>query len=80
MIIDAHNHPDWHKHDFEKFIANMDKNGIDKTWLLSWETPYGDFDMVFRKKLSFVVDGNNMVWRYHILFFALCLRTGVLAT
>jgi predicted TIM-barrel fold metal-dependent hydrolase len=44
MIIDAHNHPDWHKHDFEKFIANMDKNGIDKTWLLSWETPYGDFD------------------------------------
>lgn len=44
MIIDAHNHPDWHKHDFEKFIANMDANGIDKTWLLSWETPYGDYD------------------------------------
>jgi hypothetical protein len=44
MIIDAHNHPDWHKHDFEKFIANMDQNGIDKTWLLSWETPYGDYD------------------------------------
>ena len=44
MIIDAHNHPDWHKHNFERFIANMDANGIDKTWLLSWETPYGDFD------------------------------------
>lgn len=44
MIIDAHNHPDWHKHDFDAFIANMDANEIDKTWLLSWETPYGDFD------------------------------------
>lgn len=44
MIIDAHNHPDWHKHNFEKFIENMDANGIDKTWLLSWETPFGDFD------------------------------------
>ncbi len=44
MIIDAHNHPDWHKHNFEAFISNMDANEIDKTWLLSWETPYGDFD------------------------------------
>ena len=44
MIIDAHNHPDWHKHDVHTFLANMDRYGIDKTWLLSWETPYGDFD------------------------------------
>ena len=44
MIIDAHNHPDWHGHSFEKFIANMDQYGIDKTWLLSWETPYEDYD------------------------------------
>ena len=32
MIIDAHNHPDWHKHDFNAFIKNMDDfaviNGI----------------------------------------------------
>ena len=38
MIIDAHNHPDWHKHDFDAFIKNMDTYHIDKTWLLSWET------------------------------------------
>lgn len=43
MVIDAHNHPDWHKHDFDTFIKNMDTYGIDKTWLLSWETPHGDY-------------------------------------
>ncbi len=43
MIIDAHNHPDWHKHDFDAFIQNMDTYHIDKTWLLSWETPWGDY-------------------------------------
>ena len=36
-IIDAHNHPDWHGHDLDKFVANMDKYGIEKCWLLSWE-------------------------------------------
>ncbi len=43
MIIDAHNHPDCHKHDFDAFIKNMDTYHIDKTWLLSWEAPPGDF-------------------------------------
>lgn len=38
-IIDAHNHPDWHGHDLKNFIANMDKYGIEKCWLLSWEAP-----------------------------------------
>lgn len=36
-IIDAHNHPDWLGHNFDKFIADMDQYGIEKTWLLSWE-------------------------------------------
>lgn len=44
MIIDAHNHPDWEKHDFDAYIKNMDTYHIDKAWLLSWETPAGDFD------------------------------------
>lgn len=44
MIIDAHNHADWHATDFDAFIADMDKNGIDKTWLLSWETPTDEYD------------------------------------
>lgn len=44
MKIDVHNHPDWHGHDFDKFIANMDKYNIDVTWLLSWETPEDEYD------------------------------------
>ncbi len=43
-IIDIHNHPDWHGHDFRRFVANMDENGIERTWLLSWETPPDERD------------------------------------
>ena len=42
-IIDAHNHPDWHGHDFNKSLENMDRFGIEKTWLLSWESPHSDY-------------------------------------
>lgn len=44
MIIDVHNHPDWHGHNLDKFIANMEKYNIDKTWLLSWEAPLDEYD------------------------------------
>lgn len=44
MIIDIHNHPDWHGHDFDKFIANKDRYNIDVTWLLSWESPLDEYD------------------------------------
>ena len=47
MIIDAHNRPDWHGHDLAKFLANMDANGIDVTWLLSWEAPADEVDPTF---------------------------------
>ncbi len=47
MVIDAHNHPDWHGHDLSRFLANMDANGIDVTWLLSWECPPGEYDPQF---------------------------------
>jgi predicted TIM-barrel fold metal-dependent hydrolase len=43
-IIDAHNHPDWHGHDLERFLANMHEHGIGKTWLLSWEAPCDEYD------------------------------------
>ncbi|MBN1671776.1 MAG: amidohydrolase family protein [Kiritimatiellae bacterium] len=43
MIIDAHNHPDWHGHDLDKVLANMKRYKIDKTWLLSWECPADEF-------------------------------------
>ena len=44
MIIDIHSHPDWHGHNLPKFIENMDRYGIDKTWLLSWEAPADEYD------------------------------------
>jgi len=37
--IDAHNHPDYHGRTPEGILANMDKVGIQKTCLLSWECP-----------------------------------------
>lgn len=44
MIVDAHNHPDWHGHDLPKFLQNMANCQIDKTWLLSWEAPLDEVD------------------------------------
>lgn len=44
MIIDAHNHPDWHGHDLNRFLANMAQHHIDVTWLLSWEAPSDEWD------------------------------------
>jgi len=44
MIIDIHNHADYHNHTVEKLLANMDKNGIEITCLMSWEAPCNDYD------------------------------------
>lgn len=44
MIIDAHNHPDWHKHDLKRFLENMRRYHIDVTWLLSWECPEDEYE------------------------------------
>ena len=41
-IIDAHNHPDYYGHNLEKFLENMDANGISQTWLLNWECGAGE--------------------------------------
>jgi predicted TIM-barrel fold metal-dependent hydrolase len=43
MIIDCHNHPDWHGHDLDRFLRNMEENKIDVTWLLSWECPKDEY-------------------------------------
>jgi len=43
MIIDAHNHPDWHGHNFARFLQNMARYQIDKTWLLTWEAPVDEY-------------------------------------
>lgn len=44
LIVDFHNHPDWHKHDLDKYLANMDQYGISKTCLLTWECPRDEYD------------------------------------
>ena len=44
MIIDIHNHADYHKYSAEKMLENMDEYGIDITCLLSWEAPETEYD------------------------------------
>jgi predicted TIM-barrel fold metal-dependent hydrolase len=44
MIIDAHNHPDWHGHNLDRFLQNVAEYNIDRTWLLSWESPVDEYD------------------------------------
>jgi predicted TIM-barrel fold metal-dependent hydrolase len=44
QIVDAHNHPDWHGHDFNRFVRNMADCGIARTWLLTWECPRDEYD------------------------------------
>jgi len=56
MIIDAHNHPDWHGHDVEKFIENMDKNEIDVTWLLTWIAPEDEYAGSYGGVLTTMLD------------------------
>ena len=37
MIIDTHQHVFWHGRDDAGLVADMDAQGIDAAWLLSWE-------------------------------------------
>jgi predicted TIM-barrel fold metal-dependent hydrolase len=46
-IVDAHNHPDWHGHNLQRFLCNMEQYGIEKTWLFSWECPTGEYDPAY---------------------------------
>ncbi len=44
MLIDAHNHPNWHGHDAARILRNMDEHDIDQMWLLAWEAPEDEYD------------------------------------
>ena len=57
MIIDCHNHPDWHGHDLPRFLANMDQHGIAVTWLLSWECPEDEYDPSYNHVIPAGPDG-----------------------
>jgi len=39
MLIDTHQHAFWHGKDDAGLIADMDAQGIDVAWLLTWEIP-----------------------------------------
>ena len=43
MLIDAHNHPNWHGFDAGKILRNMDEQDIDQMWLFSWEVPENEY-------------------------------------
>lgn len=43
MLIDAHNHPNWHGFNADKILRNMDEQGIDQMWLFSWEVPEDEY-------------------------------------
>ena len=66
MIIDAHNHPDWHDHDLSRFLANMASYNIDKTWLLTWECPVDEYDPEYNH--AFMRDASGPIP------FSRCLR------
>lgn len=43
MIVDAHNHPNWHGFDAGRILRNMDEQGIDQMWLFTWEVPEDEY-------------------------------------
>ena len=67
MIIDVHNHPDWHHHNVDKFIENMNQYNIDKTWILSWECPETEYDPGYNKNIS-------PINQHNCIPFSNCLR------
>lgn len=52
MIIDIHNHADFHGYNAEKMLLNMDENGISMTCLLSWEASTADCDPITKYEHS----------------------------
>lgn len=47
MLIDAHQHTNWHGKNCDAVVADMDRAGIDVSWLLSWEVPDGEWDPTY---------------------------------
>ena len=51
MLIDAHNHPNWHGHDAARILKNMDEQGIDQMWLFTWEVPEDEYSPSYHRVL-----------------------------
>lgn len=44
MIVDVHNHANYCNHGYSQMLEDMDKNGIDITWVLTCEIPLSDWE------------------------------------
>lgn len=55
MLIDAHGHPNYHGYGAERIVRNLDEQGIDKMWLLSWEIPSSEYDALHNQSLMSAV-------------------------
>ena len=51
MLIDAHNHPNWHGFNAAKILRNMDEQDIDQMWLFSWEVPADEYSPSYHSVL-----------------------------
>lgn len=51
-IIDVHCHPRWLGHNGRKMVENMDRLGIEKAWLLSWEAPAREISPGYHDRLN----------------------------
>ena len=62
MIIDSHQHVFWHWRNDADLIADMDANGIDLAWLLTWEISQAEWEPNWARILNPVnaqPDGTN---------------------
>ncbi len=50
-IIDSHNHVDFHGFHADAAVKNMDENGIESAWLLTWEAPQDEINPDMYKRV-----------------------------
>jgi hypothetical protein len=51
-IVDIHNHPYWIGHNARKMVEDMDRRGIERTWLLSWDAPEDEISPAYYATLN----------------------------
>lgn len=52
MIIDSHQHVFWHGRDDEGLMADLDAHAIDLAWLLTWEIPPQEDNLMYHRVLD----------------------------
>lgn len=52
MIIDSHQHVNWHGKNEQGLIDDMTEHGIDQSWVLTWEIPPQDFELKYSGLLN----------------------------